>query len=205
MDKSGPASVTAGGNVSYTITVTNNGPSGSTGWSLSDPIPAGLTGAATTTAGCTVAGGNLTCTGGPLANGASFNIALTGNAAPGATTIVNTATVTGDDPDPNPNNNEDTTTTNVGRSADLAVDKSGPASVTAGGNVSYTITVTNNGPSASTGWSLSDPIPAGLTGAATTTAGCTVAGGNLTCTGGPLANGASFNIALTGNAAPGAR
>ncbi|MFI1014761.1 hypothetical protein [Streptomyces sp. NPDC020965] len=202
--KTGPAMVDVNGNVSYTITVTNNGPNDSTGWTLTDPIPAGLNGAATTTVGCTVAGGNLTCTGGPLANGASTNITLTGTAAPGTTTIVNTATVDGDDPDPNPNNNTSTTTTNVTPEADLAVDKSGPATVAAGGAVSYTITVTNNGPSASTGWTLTDPIPAGLTNAATTTAGCTVAGGNLTCDGGPLANGASFNIALTGNAAPGA-
>ncbi|MFI2212474.1 hypothetical protein ACH47A_22570, partial [Streptomyces sp. NPDC020141] len=200
VDKTGPASVTAGGAVSYTITVTNNGPDNSTGWTLADPIPANLTNAATTTPGCTVAGGNLNCTGGPLANGASTDVTLTGNAAPNATSIVNTATVTGDDPDPNPDNNTDTVTTTVNRSADLAVDKSGPASVTAGGNVSYTITVSNNGPSGSTGWSLSDPIPAGLANAATTTAGCTVAGGSLTCDGGPLANGASFNITLTGTA-----
>ncbi|GLF96031.1 beta strand repeat-containing protein [Streptomyces yaizuensis] len=202
--KSGPASVSAGGQVSYTITVTNNGPDDSTGWTLTDAIPAGLTNAATTTAGCSISGGTLTCTGGALAVGGSTTITLTGTAAPNAGSIVNTAIVDGDDPDPDPNNNQDSTTTTVGRSVDLAVTKSGPASVSAGGQVSYTITVTNNGPDDSTGWTVTDPIPAGLTNAATTTAGCSVSAGTLTCTGGALAVGGSTTITLTGTASPNA-
>ncbi|MER8231232.1 hypothetical protein [Streptomyces sp. NPDC094049] len=204
IDKSGPASVDAGGNVSYTLKVTNNGPSPSSGWTVTDTIPAGLDNAATTTAGCAVASGTLTCTGGPLAVGASSSIALTGTAAPSATTITNTAKVKGKEPDPNPDNDQDTTTTTVNPVVDLGIDKSGPASVDAGGNVSYTLKVTNNGPSPSSGWTVTDTIPAGLSNAATTTAGCAVASGTLTCTGGPLAVGASSSIALTGTAAPSA-
>ncbi|MFJ9429323.1 DUF6923 family protein [Streptomyces sp. NPDC101490] len=204
VDKSGPVSVSEGGTVSYTIKVTNNGPNPSSGWTLTDAIPAGLTNAATTTTGCTVTNGSLSCTGGPLAVGASSTIALTGTAGPGVTTIVNTAVVAGNDPDPNPDNDQDTTTTIVNPLVDLGIDKSGPASVDAGGNVSYTLKVTNNGPSPSSGWTVTDTIPAGLSNAATTTAGCAVASGTLTCTGGPLAVGASSSIALTGTAAPSA-
>ncbi|WP_329023528.1 DUF11 domain-containing protein [Streptomyces sp. NBC_00690] len=203
VERSGPATVVAGGVVEYSITVTNHGPSDATGWSLVDPIPVGLADAATTTAGCMIIGTTLTCTGGPLADGADFDIALTGRAAGNATTtIVNTATVDGQDLDPDLSNNEDTTTTEVARSVDLSVERSGPATVVAGGVVEYSITVTNHGPSDATGWSLVDPIPVGLADAATTTAGCTIIGTTLTCTGGPLADGADFDIALTGRAAP---
>ncbi|MFI5617234.1 DUF6923 family protein [Streptomyces sp. NPDC051567] len=202
--KTGPTTVLPGGNVSYTIQVTNNGPNPSSGWTLNDAVPAGLTNAATTTAGCTITGGSLSCTGGPLAVGASAPVTLTGTAADAATTIVNTATVRGNDPDPNPDNDTSTFTTTVTRTVDLAVVKTGPATVAPGGEITYSIEITNNGPQDSTGWTLTDTIPAGVTGAATSTPGCGIGAGVLTCTGGPLANGASTTLTVTGNAAPGA-
>ncbi|MEY9998085.1 putative repeat protein (TIGR01451 family) [Streptomyces sp. V4I8] len=42
---------------------------------------------------------------------------------------------------------------------DLQVVKTGPASVMAGASFSYTITVTNNGPAASKGWTITDTLP----------------------------------------------
>ncbi|WP_308296690.1 DUF11 domain-containing protein [Streptomyces sp. ISL-44] len=206
VNKTGPASAQVGDPVTYTITVINNGPDNSTGWTLTDAVPAGLQNASTSTPGCTIAGGVLTCTGGPLAAGASATVTLTGTAGPGITSITNTAVVDGNEPDPNTNNNTDTVTTPItppAPSTDLQVDKTGPASAQVGDPVTYTITVTNNGPSASTGWTLTDPIPAGLLNATTSTAGCGIGGGVLTCTGGPLAAGASATITLTGTAGPG--
>ncbi|MFJ7417255.1 DUF6923 family protein [Streptomyces uncialis] len=200
LTKSGPANVIAGESVSYTITVTNEGPSASTGWTVEDAVPAGLTGATSTTSGCTVTATLLTCTGEALAAGASTTITLTGKAAANAERIVNTATVTGDDPDPDPDNNGDSVTTTVTPSVDLAVTKMGPSEVTAGDTVSYTLTVTNNGPSDSSGWTLTDPVPAGLTGAATTTPGCSITGGTLTCTGDALSVDDSTTVVLTGTA-----
>ncbi|MFI5621112.1 DUF6923 family protein [Streptomyces sp. NPDC051567] len=144
--KTGPATVLPGGNVSYTIQVTNNGPNASSGWTLTDAIPATLANAATTTPGCTVTGGNLSCTNGPLAVGATANITLTGTAAAGATSIVNTAVVHGNDPDPNPANDTSTFTTVVGTPGlTLTKKQNGPATVKAGATVDYTITVTNSG------------------------------------------------------------
>ncbi|MFJ2753617.1 DUF6923 family protein, partial [Streptomyces sp. NPDC087297] len=204
VDKTGPASVKAGDPVTYTIKVTNNGPSNSKGYTLTDQIPTGLLNAATSSPGCTIAGGVLTCNGGPLAAGESRNITLTGTAGPGITKITNTVTVDGNDPDPDPDNDTDTTETPVTPTqVDLAVDKTGPASAKAGDPVTYTIKVTNNGPSNSSGYTLTDQIPAGLLNAATSSPGCTIAGGVLTCNGGPLAAGESRNITLTGTAGPG--
>src|SRR5204863_135420 len=81
--------------------------------------------------------------------------------------LVNTATV---DPNNNVtegnegNNNGSDSVTVIAPVADLLIVKSdGVASVNAGGTTTYTITVTNNGPSSATGAILSDPAAAGLT------------------------------------------
>jgi uncharacterized repeat protein (TIGR01451 family) len=46
--------------------------------------------------------------------------------------------------------------------ADLAIQKNGPASATAGSNIAYTITVINNGPGPANGTTFTDTFPAGL-------------------------------------------
>ncbi|WP_034219311.1 DUF11 domain-containing protein, partial [Arenimonas oryziterrae] len=81
-------------------------------------------------------------------------------------TIANTATVTAPagTTDPTPANNSATDTNNVTPVADLSVTKTdGAASVNAGGATSYTIVVTNNGPSDVTAATVVDTAPAGLT------------------------------------------
>ena len=45
----------------------------------------------------------------------------------------------------------------------MSVTKTGPATVTAGTNATYTITLTNNGPNAAQGVVLTDLLPAGST------------------------------------------
>ncbi|MET8755815.1 Ig-like domain-containing protein [Streptomyces sp. NPDC004667] len=114
MTKTGPTRVVPGGAISYSLTVTNDGPDASSGYTVTDAIPPGLENAATTTPGCSVTGGRLSCTAGALANGSSNTISLTGTAAAsGVTSIANTASVTGNDRDPNAANNQFTTTTLV--------------------------------------------------------------------------------------------
>src|SRR5262249_57096293 len=51
----------------------------------------------------------------------------------------------------------------ITRNADLAITKTGPASVVPGNPATYTITVTNGGPSSANNVSVSDPTPPGLT------------------------------------------
>ena len=69
--------------------------------------------------------------------------------------------------------------------ADLTIQKNGPASVGIGGTVIYTITISNNGVAAADGATFSDTLPAGLSGV---TASCTstAGAGTTPCGGIPL-------------------
>ena len=104
--KTGPATVAAGGSVSWNLTVTNNGPGASSGFVVNDTVPAGYTAVATTTTGCTVTANAVQCVGGALALNASTTITITATAPiPLAACITNVATVFGNEADPNSANN----------------------------------------------------------------------------------------------------
>ena len=70
-----------------------------------------------------------------------------------------------------------TTALTIVRSADLAVVKTGsPSSLIVGNNVTYTLTVTNNGPDNATGVTLTDTLPAGATHVSSSTSRGTCSG-----------------------------
>lgn len=81
---------------------------------------------------------------------------------------------------------------------DLAVTKVGsPNPVELGNNVTWTMVVTNNGPDAATGVTVSDPMPAGNTFvSATATQGSCTGGAILQCNLDTIAAGASVTITL---------
>jgi uncharacterized repeat protein (TIGR01451 family) len=109
-----PASQDLGaGNITWTMVVTNNGPSDDTGVKISDPMPAGNTYvSSTTTKGTCTGGAILTCDIGPMAVGETVTITLV--TAPSQVGIqTNTATVTGDRPDTNPANNVANASVNI--------------------------------------------------------------------------------------------
>jgi uncharacterized repeat protein (TIGR01451 family) len=111
MAKTGPALVTEGHNATYTLTATNLGPTTATGVTVTDPVPANST-FVSASAGCAQAAGLITCTAGTLAPGGSQAFTITLFAGSGAS-IVNIATVAGDQADPNPANNTATVTTTI--------------------------------------------------------------------------------------------
>ena len=173
--KTGPASVTAGTNISYDVTITNNGPADAQSVVLSDTLPPGTTFVSEAqnsgpTANCvnpTVGlGGTVDCTIPTLIAGATADFTLVFNVDPAlasGTTISNTASVSSSTGDANTANNTATSSATVTTSADLAVTKTGPATVTAGNNVSYNLTITNNGPSSAVNAMLTDATPANTT------------------------------------------
>jgi uncharacterized repeat protein (TIGR01451 family) len=157
--KTGPSTVTAGVNVTYSITTTNNGPSDAQGVTTSDTLPGNTTQVSFVQNTGPTNGGPL-----PAGGQQTFTLVLTVNAnAPNGTMITNTANVATGTPDPTSADNTSTVTSTVATSADLAVSKTGPANITAGDNITYTVSVTNNGPSDSQGVSLTDTLPTGET------------------------------------------
>jgi uncharacterized repeat protein (TIGR01451 family) len=174
----------------YTLAVRNVG-SGNIGGviTVTDTVPAGLTLVSATGSGwaCGTAGSTVTCTvtpAGGLASGASLpDIAVTVDPTLAAVpSVTNTATVSNTN-DVNPDNDTSSSVTGIEAAAvvaDLAIAKTdGTASVAAGASTTYTITVTNSGPSPITGAILADPAVAGL---AKTAVACAATPGQ--CTGG---------------------
>jgi uncharacterized repeat protein (TIGR01451 family) len=158
--KTGPASVLAGQNIVYTVTVTNNGPAAATAVNVADPTPASLTFVSNSGA-CT---NPYPCSLGTLNANQTVTITSTYSTPPTFTgSVTNTATASTTSPDSNSANDSGSATTAVGAQADLSVAKSGPASVLKGQNIVYTVTVSNAGPLAATSVVVTDATPAGLT------------------------------------------
>jgi uncharacterized repeat protein (TIGR01451 family) len=105
-----PAAVTEGGTITYTLTVTNNGPATAANVTLSDAVPAGAAFVSSGFAGYDAATGQVNL--GTLAAGGSVTGTLVVR-VPEEGTVVNTARVSSDLPDPNPADNGQTLTTTV--------------------------------------------------------------------------------------------
>ncbi len=199
---------TAGGQGSFTITVSNVTAPPSTAsagpLTVTDTLPAGLSFVSGTGSGwtCSAAGQDVTCTNpGPLAVGASSDITLTVNVDAGAgPNVTNTATVASQG-DTNPNNDSATDTAQVvAGSADLAISKTDSADpVAVGDPVSYTITVTNGGPDSATNVTVDDTFSGAgfsVTGVSSSQGGCA----GFPCNLGTIASGGSATITINGTA-----
>ena len=157
----------------YTLTVNNAGPSTATSIVVSDNVPSQFTVTSVTSpiGSCGNVGNAVTCTLASMSSGAPawvITVNVTANANTPGGIYTNTATVSGAENDPTPGNNTANRSTTVRSWADLAISKTdGVASVTAGTSTTYTITVTNNGPTVEpAGVVISDTIPAGHRGIA---------------------------------------
>jgi uncharacterized repeat protein (TIGR01451 family) len=162
-----PSPVLAGDNLSYTLLVTNNGPAtadgpNGTGVQLVDTLPSGVTYVSASAAQGTVQqfGNTVSFDLGSIAAGTTIaaTIVVIPN-APGS--LTNSATVSAQEFDPNPSNNSASITTLVSP-VDLVVSTvATPASVLFGGNLTYSIILTNGGPATATNVTLTDTLPAG--------------------------------------------
>jgi uncharacterized repeat protein (TIGR01451 family) len=108
-----PDPVTAGGSLTYTDTVKNNGTQPATGVSFSDPLPANVDlVSATPSQGTCTGTATVACALGSLAVGASATVTIVVTPKQEGT-LTNTASVAAAEPDPNPADNQATATTTV--------------------------------------------------------------------------------------------
>ncbi len=207
----GPVGV--GQPIVYTLTVGNNGPIDDDAViTITDPIPASLRATAATSAAaeCRISDNVVTCTKNDgLAVGATFTITITADVLPAAyPSVTNTATVSSPTDDSNPLNNTASDVATVPPLVDLAITKTHTGEVKVGGQITYTVTVRNNGPTPDPGpVRMLDTLPGSLNPVSATADGmnCTITGQTVACQAlAPLAVGAQLVITIVADVGPGA-
>jgi uncharacterized repeat protein (TIGR01451 family)/gliding motility-associated-like protein len=166
VDKSNP---NQGDVVQYTITVVNNGPSTASGVNVTDNLPVGLAYVSHIATGGTVntySGGQWKIGNINIGSSATLliNARVTAAGSSSQIPIINTVTAAaGNESDPTTAGDDLTEPITV-TSADLITEKSVSKSNPSEGEIiTYSIKVTNNGPSDATGVHLTDILPAGVT------------------------------------------
>jgi uncharacterized repeat protein (TIGR01451 family) len=165
--------VVAGSNVTYQISVTNNGPSTAVAAVLTDTIPAGTT-FVSASAGCSPAGAVVTCNLGDIPSPGSVVVNVTvATSVPGL--LTDTASVTSTTPDSVPGNNSDPEDTTVLGSVPTQVvptqvggvpvldptisKRVDPPFALPGDHVTWTMIVSNPGSTAATNVVVTDTMP----------------------------------------------
>src|ERR1700722_20286546 len=217
-----PGVVSPGGTITYTESITNNGPNAVNDAVLYQQTPPNTTFSSITcptgwTAASPASGatGSVTCTDtASFTNGSVANFTYVVNVAAGVAagntifnkagaTIVNTADAMSSTSDPTPSNNATTSSVLVETAggADLAVSISAaPTPVFVSSTLVYTIQVQNLGVAPTTSATLTDTIPTTTTfvSSSASPAGVTCTGtATVTCTLGVLAVGATDTITIT--------
>ncbi|MEQ1528491.1 MAG: IPT/TIG domain-containing protein [Methylococcales bacterium] len=201
---SAPDPVIAGAQLTYTITVTNNGPDPVSQVKITDNLPSTVN-FVSTSSGCTQSALAVTCDVASLASGvqAVFNITVIPTEV-GA--LSNTASAVGAETDPQANNNSATNAATVVAAAtaektDLEITQTvNTAAVKVDGDLLYTLKVRNYGPDNASAVQINANFPVSANIAAA--AGCAINGTTLTCVSGDLAAGASesFDVEVSPSA-----
>jgi uncharacterized repeat protein (TIGR01451 family) len=199
-----PPTVLAGQTSTFSLTVTNDGPSAATDVVVEDPLDARLQLVAAEWPGgaCT---GTVSCALGTIEPGGSVTVSVevVAAAAGPAGTLVNTATVAAATPDPDVTDNEAAASLTIVRAADLSLAQTiTPDAPVAGAPVTYTLTALNDGPGPATGVEVTDPLPAELIvtdiHSAPAASLCEIAGGVLRCRFDGLDSGATATVTIVG-------
>jgi len=181
--------------LTYILTVTNNGPSLARNVVINDTYPDGFTFVSSTPIPDT--GHNNRWTFPSLAVSANQTVTITGTAPATGGSISNLAGVTSTTPDPIEGNNIATERTEVTPSADLSIAKSVNADpIVTGHLLTYTLTVTNLGPSVATNVVVTETYPAGFFFGSSNP---TPSSGNDTWSLGSIAASNTRTITITGN------
>ncbi len=163
----------------YTLTATNYGPSDATGVVLTDTLPEGTVFSSATPSqgsGCRLVPQGvielgvgtgvprlITCALGDLRLGSSAVVTIVVTPITVTSVLTHTAVIVANEADPNALDNTYYEETTIRPAADLTIRADASGRVHVGGELIYTITVTNSGPSPATGIVITDVLPAGTT------------------------------------------
>jgi uncharacterized repeat protein (TIGR01451 family) len=211
-----PTPVQAGSNLTYTLTVSNAGPSSATNVVMTDTLPAQVSVVTIIPSVGSCSGGipgnpaqPVICDLGTLASGgpaATVTVIVKVNSStPDGTILINNGAVTSATPDPNNANNVVTANSPVIARSDLMITKIVDNPIyKSNKTVTYTVRVTNTGPSDALTVVVTDTLPDNpqLT-YLSDTGGCTIIGSILTCAVGNLTVGSfrqfDVKIKIAGN------
>jgi uncharacterized repeat protein (TIGR01451 family) len=216
---------TAGADVTYKITVGNDGPGTATGVTLKDPVPNGVTykSAKPSQGSCTLAHATITCKLGTIAAGRSLIVRVTVrvDSTERKRTITNTAIVSASEHNASPSlsHAKATITAHPAKQKNKPPAKAKPkpkpptdAKLTLtktvnhdrtvfGADLTYTITVANAGPATAQAPKITDSIPTGISVISTrASTGRCGAGTPLTCMLGPIAPRTHATITIVARA-----
>lgn len=186
-----------------TLSYRNTGSAPATNVQLVDTLPSRAIYVSATPAPANINGQVLTWNLGTLAPGASGTITLvlrTPVDTPDETIVVNLAQIRTDTPETNTDNNDSASSTRIIAEADLSIVKTGPATVRAGTQISYTLTWRNDGPSVARSAIVTDTLPAGITFDSATPAPTNQSGQVLSWALGDLQPGATGTIQISATA-----
>ncbi|MBN1920286.1 MAG: DUF11 domain-containing protein [Anaerolineae bacterium] len=177
VEKTGPATVQAGGMVTYTLRYSNVDSGVATGVVLTDVLPSALVSVTVIHSGPMLTprpGTSFAWTVADLAPGAGGVVTITASVrSDAAGAIVNTASIAAAGELNTGNNHSIPVSTQI-LLADVTLNKSAPATVESGAPVTYRLTFTNAGTTVAHGVVITDLLPAQLTGASFTSAGAGV-------------------------------
>ncbi len=196
------ATAVVGDDVTFTLRITNDGPSDATGVQVTDKLPAGLAYLSNDSGGSYTANSGVWNVG-SVAQGTSKTLKIVARVTKaGANT--NSAQVTASDqpdPDSTPGNNDaseddQASATVGGTQIDLSLTNTvADGTIARGETTTFLVTVRNDGSANATGVSVADAIPAGLTVIGSNPGQGTFANGDWTV--GDLAIGESATLELT--------
>ncbi len=201
-----PDPVATGGNLTYTVTVTNNGPADMGSFTVSDDLPDSvLFQSANASIGTAYESTGIVYWNiDSLNSGSSVNMTITVTAPLETGIIINYAEILGEYAEAIPGNEfvSENTTVALPTDADLEITKTGsPDPVYALEDLTYVLTVTNNGPADATSVNVTDTLPPGVTyKSSVPTGNFNSANGTVSWNLGNLAAGANTTLTIIASA-----
>ncbi|MFA4928398.1 MAG: hypothetical protein WC558_07770 [Patulibacter sp.] len=207
IEKTALETVAANSDLTYTLKVSNNGPSPATNVVVEDELPDGVS-FVSASEGCEHAEGVVRCALASLPvtteDDPAVELTITVHVpwTSADASLSNTAKVAAEELDRNPDNDDSTAVTEVGPAANLKTTKSAPAlPVPQSVPFEYQVTVENQGPSTAVDATLLDEMPTGITAleASSDVGTCRVedAPNRVECDFGDLAKDASATVTIT--------